>query len=244
MREQVERLERDLEALAQTTVFPATPDIAGAVRGRLADTRPRLALPRWAPAGIALAVLVFVVAVAASAAPAREAVADFFDRINIFETDAVPPDLPTEIQGVPVTLDEAGDRVGRTLALPHEPGGAALAPVKVLLQEYPQMNLKVVALFFEPEGGTPFVLFETNGGVGKGLGPGAVSEPVSGLGGEAYWLEGLRIVQLYDPAGNFVREAIRTTKANTLLWDGGNGVGRIEGDLTQEEAVRIAQSVH
>jgi hypothetical protein len=79
--------------------------------------------------------------------------------------------------------------------------------------------------------------------VGKGLSVGATAEPVAGLGdGEAFWLEGLRIVQLYDAEGNFLQESQRRTESNTLVWMQDGLVLRLEGELTREEAIEIARS--
>jgi hypothetical protein len=78
--------------------------------------------------------------------------------------------------------------------------------------------------------------------VGKGLFPDASAEPVDEPPG-AYWVEGLRIVELEDESGLLIERSRRVTGANTLVWAQGQHIYRIEGDLTREEAVAIAQSV-
>ena len=88
-----------------------------------------------------------------------------------------------------------------------------------------------------------FALFQTEGGLGKGLPFGAESEPVAGLGEQAYWLEGLRIVEYYDEHGGLIQESRRATDANTLIWSEGGFVFRVEGDLSQELAICVAQSL-
>jgi hypothetical protein len=98
-------------------------------------------------------------------------------------------------------------------------------------------------MFFDPSDTAPYVLFQTNAYAGKGLGPGAEARPVSGLGQGAYWLEGLRVVQLYDSDGNFIREGQRRTDDNTLIWNRDEFVYRIEGDLSEAEAIEIATSL-
>ncbi len=40
-----------------------------------------------------------------------------------------------------------------------------------------------------------------------------------------------------------IQESVRATDVNTLLWDEDGRVFRIEGDLTLEEARKIAQSL-
>jgi len=240
-----EALEQELERLARAMVYPATPELARTVRLRLerGARTAAAAAPRWRLAAVALAAgmvaLAFVISVAA---PAREAVADFLERIRIFQVEEAPAGLPTDISGTPVSLEEAGARLGFPLKLPTYPEGVKSSLRRVLYQEFEPVELRAAVLFFEPAEGAPFVLFETNAAVGKGLGPGAEAEAVPELG-EAYWLEGLRIVQYYDPQGNFVRESQRQTEANTLVWAEEGLVFRLEGELSQEEAVRIARSL-
>jgi hypothetical protein len=177
-------------------------------------------------------------------APGREAVADFFDRIRIFREEepaagvtATP--LPTEIIGVPASLLEAEAKLGFAPKQPSYPEGIRLE--RALLQQFP--GLVAIALFYEDPSGVRFVLFETTGNVGKGLAPGATASPVAGLGGEAYWLEGPRTVVYYNARGERIESSQRKTKANTLIWDEGGRVFRLEGDLSPEEALRIAQSL-
>ncbi len=250
MMDDMEWLDQELHLLAQTIAYPATPSLAQAVRRRLESegARPVARRPwavptgRQALAGLAAAMAVVAVALALGlSAPARDAVADFFDRINIFRTEEPPAGLPTDITGTPVTLTEVEARLGFPLKLPTYPKGIESSLTEVLLQEF--ADVKAAVLVFEHPTGLSFALFQTNAGVGKGLAPGAQAEPVAGLGSKAYWLRGLRIVQYYDPEGNVIQESLRQTEASTLIWDARGVVFRLEGDLSQEEAVRIAQSL-
>lgn len=258
IRENAGWLDRELRALAEGLTYPPTPPLTAAVRRRLEaeGARPPARRPWALPAlGRALAgipaalffaaglgVLVLALALGLSA-PAREAVADFFDRLRIFQTEEPPAGLPRDITGTSVSLSEAEARLGFTVRLPTYPEGIESSLTKVLLQEFGESDLKAVVLLFDRPSGPRFALFETNAGVGKGLAPGAAAEPVAGLPGEAYWLEGLRIVQLYDEEGNVIQQSLRQTDANTLIWDAGGFVYRLEGDLSRDEAVRIAQSL-
>lgn len=254
MADEMASLERELERLAQAVVYPPAPPLAAAVRRRLAEAPERGPRPwvlpagRRARAGLALAAVVAALAVSLGLwAPGREAVADFFDRIRIFRTEespggepgVTPTPLPTEIAGVSVSPAEAEERLGFALRQPSYPEGVRLQ--RALLQEFP--GFRAVALFYEGPSGLRFVLFETNGIVGKGLAPGAAASPVAGLGGEAYWLEGRRTIAYYNPQGELIESSQRTTEANTLIWDAGGYVFRLEGDLSQEEALRIALSL-
>ncbi len=248
MQEQIDRLERDITLLSRAIAFPETPSLGSRVRSRIeAERRLRAPAPFWqlgltavAGAAVALAFLVGVVS------PARDALADFFHRINIFETAEVPSDLTREISGTQVSLDEAEKRLGLPLLLPSQ--AATTEPDRVLIQDF--RTVKAAVLFYRHSDGTPYALFETNAPVGKGIpiaGKGVLSssqvQSVRNLGEEAYWLTGLRIVQYYDPSGAVIRDSVRATEANTLLWSANGRVFRIEGNFTQPQAIAIAKSL-
>jgi hypothetical protein len=241
-------MEAQLMALAEAMPYPQTPDLAAGFWRRLeASNRGREIAPAWSLAGVALAAVVVVAAaVIGTLAPAREAAADLFDRINIFAAEETEfTDVTREISGVEVSLGEAEERLGLPIALPTAPAGAKDAITRVVFQEFetegPPRGIAYV--FFEPPEGIPFVLAATNAPVGKGLAPDASAERVDELPGEAYWLQGLRIVEIEDAAGRPIRESRRATDANTLLWEQDGYVYRIEGDLDREEAMAIALSV-
>ena len=245
MQGEMERLENDIALLGRALVFPETPSLAARVRVRIESRRIlREAAPRWqlALTGVAAAAVALAF-VASVLSPARDAVADLFDRINIFETEEVPQDLTREITGTELSFEEVQAAVGFPLLLPD---GAS--PDRVLLQDFGQV--KAAVLFYRHDNGAPYALFETNSQVGKGLGIGkgitdpGQAQPVSGVGGEAYWLTGLRIVQYYDVDGAVLQGSVRATDVNTLLWNENGRVFRIEGDLTKDEAIAIADSLH
>jgi hypothetical protein len=257
MQQEIDRLERDISLLSRAIAFPEAPSLATRVRSRIeAERKLRAPAPSWQLALTAIAAAAVALAfVAGVLAPARDAVADLFDRINIFETAEVPKDVTREITGTPVTVEEAEARLRLPLLLPGGPvsielpgGPFSVVPDRVLFQEYGPV--KVAVLFFRHSDGTPYALFETNAPVGKGLpiaGKGVLSslqaQPVRGLGDEAYWLTGLRIVQYYDPSGAVIRDSVRATEANTLLWSANGRVFRIEGNLTQDQAIAVARSL-
>jgi hypothetical protein len=238
-------LENDIALLGRAFAFPQTPSLAARVRSGIeASPVHREPAPRWqiALTGLAAAAVVLAL-VAGVVAPARNAVADLFDRINIFEVDEVPLDTTRDIAGTQLSREQAEVELGFQLLLPD---GAR--PNRVLLQDFGQA--KAAVLFYRHEDGPPYALFETDTRVGKGLsvGKGVVesgqAQPVSGVGDEAYWLTGLRIVQYYDLDGAVLQDSVRATDVNTLLWDEGGRVFRIEGNLTQEEAIAVALSLH
>jgi Domain of unknown function (DUF4367) len=244
MQGEMERLENDIALLGRAIVFPETPSLASRVRSQIErETAIRAPAPSWQLALTAVAAAAVALAfVAGVLAPARDAVADIFDRINIFETDEVPQDLTRDITGTELSFDEVQAAVGFPLLLPD---GAS--PDRVLLQDFGQV--KAAVLFYRHDNGAPYALFETNSQVGKGLGIGkgitdpGQAQPVSGLAGEAYWLTGLRIVQYYDVDGAVLQGSVRATDLNTLLWNENGRVFRIEGDLPKEDAIAIADSL-
>ena len=247
MPDDFELLERELERLSRAVSYPPTPSLAASVRQRL-ETPAKTAAPwprGWALVGVAVAAAVALALVLGVWAPGREAVADFFDRLRIFQTEESPEGLPTEIGGTPVSPADAEERLGFALMHPAYPKGVQLQ--RTLLQEFEGFSAAV--LFYEHPTGLNFALFETAGAVGKGVPTGlegkllAGAEPVAELGDEAYWLEGLRIVEYYNEQGELIKESRRATDANTLLWDEDGFIFRLEGDLMQTEAVRIAQSL-
>jgi hypothetical protein len=240
----MERLENDIALLGRALLFPQTPSLAVRVRLRTeAQSAPREAAPRWqlALTGAAVA-FVALALITGTVAPARNAVADIFDRINIFEVDEIPPDTTRDITGTELTLEQAEAAIGLPLLLPD-----ASHPDRVVLQDFGPV--KAAVLFYRHDDGTPYALFETNTEVGKGLSAGkgvlqaGQAQPAFGLGEEAFWLTGLRLVQYYDTDGAVLQDSVRATDANTLLWSEDGRIFRIEGNLTQAEALEIARSL-
>ncbi|MEX0683820.1 MAG: DUF4367 domain-containing protein [Dehalococcoidia bacterium] len=242
-------METDLMALAQALPYPPTPDLAAGFWSRLqAERETRAAAPAWSLAAVAMATVVVAVSVVAgTVAPARDAAAELFDRINIFEADEDAFEGVTQdIVGEDVTLEEAEIRMGRGIDLPKYPAGIEDAITRVVFQHISgpgSAEYDIAHVFFEPEGSPPFVLFATDASTGKGLAPGAGAERLTGFEGEAYWLHGRRLAFIYDNAGNVIRETQRVTEANTVIWVHEGHTYRIEGELDREEAIKIAQSV-
>ena len=250
MTDETATMERELERLARAVTYPPAPLLAAEVRRRLAEAperRPRywvLPQARWALAAAGATALVLALVLGAWA-PGREAVADFFDRIRIFRTEESPAGLPKDIVGTPVAEAELERKVGFALRRPAYPAGLELRDV--LLQEFG--NFRAAVLFYGRPGEPGFALFETVGAVGKGLPvepgltPAAGATPVAGLGQEAFWLVGLRIVQYYDESGGLIERSQRATDTNTLVWTEDGLLFRLEGALSLDEALRIARSL-
>ena len=67
--------------------------------------------------------------------------------------------------------------------------------------------------------------------------------PVTVNGGRGYWIDGESHVFFYrDASGNVHSESVRLA-GNVLVWEQGGLIVRLEGDISLEEALRIAESV-
>ena len=77
----------------------------------------------------------------------------------------------------------------------------------------------------------------------KGVPPGSSVEPVMVNGVQGYWIVGgMRAFAYTDANGVFQYEDVRSA-GNTLLWEQGGIVYRLESSLSKDAAVRIAASV-
>lgn len=237
-----EFLENQLMTTSRAIPYPPTPDLASGFWGRLTTSGVRQpASDRLRVAGFVTMGAMAVLAVAiALISPARDAAADLFSRINIFETDRSTEGLPTVIPGDETTLEQAETALGARIL---QPSDESFQMEQVLLQNYGSGS--VVAVLFYRSDDANFALFASNTFAGKGIPLGGIVdvEPVTGLGNEAYWLEGRRIVQSLQPNGDVITGAERVTDANALIWEQDGYVYRIEGDLEKDQAIEIAKSL-
>ncbi len=236
----IEQLEQQLLTAGSAIRFPETPDLAASFWRELSEKPAPRTWPRqvWgAAAGLAaaLAVVLFV-----STGPVGDAAADLVDRINFFETDQSTVGLPTDTPGEEVTFAEAQTAIGKPILQPTEPEGLVLE--KVLLQGYG--DVQVAALFYRADD-VAFVLFASNAFVGKGIPTESLAsvEEVDGLGKQAFWITGERIVYSVRANGSLVIGSERVTDTNALLWEQGDDLYRIESDLEREEAIAIAHGL-
>jgi hypothetical protein len=114
----VAELERDLLDLGRRLDWPATPDVAAAVRPRLGE-RPGL---RLRPLALALVVLAVAVIAALAVPQARTSILRFFhiEGVTVERVDRLPPTRPLgrlEL-GAPVSPAEAERRLGTKVLLP------------------------------------------------------------------------------------------------------------------------------
>jgi hypothetical protein len=266
-------LERALADLGAALEFPPTPDLAAAVATRLTGavdsrrqrTSPSARLPRrhrWrrlAVAGMVAALLAAAVLVASPGT--REAVAR---RLGLRGVDirlgGEPPPTATTVRpgarldlglGERVTLEEAGRRVAFPLLVPGAAGFQR--PDAVFVGPVPEGGR--VDLVYRARPGLPaspstdagllitqFLGQPTADFIKKVTGAGLVEQVT--VGGEpGYWFSGEPHFFTYrDANGNFTEERTRLA-GNTLIWQRGKLTLRLEGELSKQQAIRIAESM-
>jgi hypothetical protein len=241
--------ERDVLArLAAEATYPATPSMRGSVLAAIsAEPRRRVDPSRASRLVFASVGAAFVAAAVLLALPGpRGAVADFFgirgSRIVILPTPApgvTPTPLPTPAGirwfATPTSLEAAQSASGFTPALPPSQG----APSGVYLVDY--ASPPVVVLEY-----ARFDLWEsqTQGFFVKGVPPDIAVHDRTVKGQPATWIgEGEHVVVFEDATGQRVVASVRTVERSTLIWSSGPTFYRLETDLTEEEAVTLAESL-
>src|SRR4051794_7914624 len=109
-------LEQQLQALAAELEWPATPDLAAAVRPRLEPRRQ----PPWRAIAIALAVLALAVAAALAVPSARSAILRFLgiEGVTVLRVEQLPSTAPLGTLGEQTSMAAARRRVGFRPLLP------------------------------------------------------------------------------------------------------------------------------
>jgi hypothetical protein len=236
-------LEGNLVALGAELEFPPTPDLARAVSARVKDRRMRFALR---PVLVAAAVALVVALATALAIPsARSAILRFFHLrgVKIERVGSLPrvPGGAALQLGERVSLEEAESRVDFDIVLPK----LDRQPRFVYLQATEPAGGEV-SLVFRSDRGRRVLLTEFRGRsqpfIHKSVGPRTRLEPVEVKGGRGFWLEGARHVVSVDIAGQPFDERVRLA-GNVLVWQR-NGLSlRLEGPLSEDDALQIARSV-
>jgi len=226
-------LDLALRELGRSVEFPPTPDLVSAVRGRLGERR------SWRrPVAIALTLLVVSLGAALAVPAARTALLDWLGirGARIVRVDKLPPVPATGNLdlGRPVELAEAR-RLAPWLLVPADapdrayfstaiPGGkvnllwGTPTSVRLLLTEFRAQETFIEKLL-EPE---------------------AEAKPVE-VGDRGVWLEAPHVFAFRDGDGVFREETARLA-GKTLLWEQGDVMLRLEGELSKDEALRIARS--
>jgi hypothetical protein len=243
-------LELALADLGRHVEFPPTPDLAPRVRERLAErpeSRPGLTRRR----GLALAFALLAVAVAAVLAvpQTRAAILEFFhlrgvtiEQVGELPTVPLQRDFNKLFLGEKVSLDEARDRADFEIVVPEALGD----PDGVYFQETPPGGMVSLvygtpehprALFTQFRGSVEEVIF-------KKTAAGTQIDSVRVRGEPGYFLSGNpHEFSYFDTRGEYRQEIVRLA-GNTLLWERGPLTLRLEADINEEEALKIARSVH
>jgi hypothetical protein len=262
-------LDVDLVELGGRLDYPAPgPDLVLAVGHRLRSAEVRepatlrpLFRPAWQRVAIAVAAMVAVLTGVLTVSPgAREAVARWLG-LRGARLEVVPtlPSAPARPLGEGLFL-------GRRLSLA---GAGRSVPYDILVPTLPELGSPdevyfearvgdgIVSLVYRSRPGIPPAA-ETGAALlvtqfrarideelieKKLLGTGTDIEFVTVDGGDGYWLEGRpHVLYFQDPDGVRLEQSVRLA-GNVLLWERGDLTLRIEGDITREQAIRIAESM-
>jgi hypothetical protein len=208
--------------------WPETPTLRPELEPRRSWRRPLV---------LALAVVALAVAIAFAVPPARSAILRFFHLrgVTIERVGTLPNATAQSLEaglGPERSLNDAARVAGFTPVLP---------PGVDVRRAYARLG--VIAI---PLGGGRLLteLSFTDLGVSKKFAGSATKiEPVLVNGHDGIWLEGGAHVLVYlGPDGVPIAKTLRLA-GNTLVWQLGARVYRIEGPLTQEQALRIAESI-
>jgi hypothetical protein len=233
-------LEYRLEQLGRQLDFPESPDVAPRVSRRLAEPAPRRFQHRRALV-VALAALIVAVAAVMAVPPARSAILDW---LGIGSAEIRIVDELPEVETV--TLD-LGERV--SLERAHELAPGLLEPHlddlgepdAVFVQEL-QVGTPVTYVWGELD--RPRLLltqvrgrfyFEKLVHAGDGV----VLTRVNGA--DAAWIKGAHVI--YYESGRTGGTLPSRLARSTLVWTRGPITARLEGDLSQREAERIARTL-
>lgn len=258
-------LERELRELGKRLEYPPAPDVSDRVVGRIRSGAASTGGRRWGlpaspwrrAAAVTLVVVLAVASVLGISPQARTAAAEWLGLggIKITFLPSTPKVEPVGADlklGKGVSLAEARERVPYRILVPalpklgepdavyvgEPPPGGQVSLVYRARPGLPRAaETDVAVLLTEFRGNTRRVYFD------KMLGPGTKLEAVNIDGGRGYWIEGAPHVFVYEDANeNIQQEKIRLA-ANTLIWEQGELTLRLEGELSKEEASRIAESV-
>ena len=255
-------LENQLTALAEFIDWPAV-EVRLPIHGEAAGVARRrgrsLWQSRWA---LAAAAVIVLVATLLAYTPTRDAIAGWLNLHTIIHR-AQNPLTPSPLTSGPVgerlglgtrtTLDGAQRQVGWSIVIPSFLG----APNEVYVKVAPsgpsggEVTLVYVSRTdIRPTGitGVSVLVTEARGQVneqyfGKVLGPDVTIEQVSVNGHAGWWISGKpHDFAFTDAQGNFYAESLRLA-TNTLIFDDGGTLVRIEGDMTRTQAIEIARSL-
>jgi len=223
-------LEQALVRLGGELEFPATPDLAAVISGRL-EPRSRDRRRRRVLVLVSVAAAL-ALAVAFAVPPARTAILHLFGvgGVTVVRVDALPPAQERPL-GAAIGSPASSKRIEGDLGFRF-----LLPPTKHAPQLY-ETSFTAAALLATPQ---PVLLTELrsegDGLLKKLAGTGTRVESVLVNGDPGIWLSG-RAHVFIDPA------APPRLAGNVLVWQHGDVTLRLEGKLTKAEALRLARSI-
>ena len=253
-------LEHALRALGRELAYPATPEIAPAVRGRLRDQpQPRrFSAPRTVVVAFAAALLAATAAVAAVPA-VRHTVLDWLGLRSV-RIERVPTQPTAPRSGAP----RVGLNLGRRTTMS---GARAWVRFPILRPRLAGLGDPQVYVSSSPPGGRVTLLYTARPGlplaVGSGvgmlitefrgdqpaafiektLGPDTTAEQLHLRGEPAVWISGQPHVVVFRDAHGTIREDTLRLAGNTLLWRRSAVLLRIEAHISKAATLRIARSM-
>lgn len=244
-------------------VYPDTPDIAAAVATRLAgEKKSRPPLPKTRLALAAVMGMSILALVLISSPGARAAIIEFFQigavRIWLVEPTLTPErtreaplsgQIPTQEPLASVldlsgetTLDEAQKRVGFPLRLPSYPPDLG-APQHVFVQRTNRPLVVLVWTYVDDPERVRMVMYQIGPDTGIEKGGPMVLRETTVHGRPAAWISGIH----YLETASRVWGHVRAIGQDVLLWseevDEQEITYRLETDLSEAEAVRVAESL-
>jgi len=231
-------LELRLVSLGAAVDYPPTPDLASAVERSLAPQAPRRSRAR--PLALGFAILLAVVAGVLAFSPgARSAFLELFrlQGATVTRFEALPEvELIDFDLGEHVTREEAERRVGFELVDLGEPDAIHLRAGRV------------VSLVYGPSERPRLVLSQFRGAVWDGfhkkaVGTGTTIENVTVRGEPGLFVSGDEHYVMFIDGDGLVNDERTALAGNTLLWNRGPLLLRLEADVPREEALELAESV-
>jgi hypothetical protein len=249
-------LERELRALP--VEWPETPDLAGAILPRLEPAAARPLRPAWRPrrGRLVAAVVALLLGAVAAVEPARSAVLELLGLRSVKIERREPAPTTTGPSGQALGFGRAVTQAEaeRLVTFPVHPPAALGRPDGVFFARNPPRR-GAVSYAYRPRDGIPEsartgfgvlvteIAPSTRPFVEKTIGPDARLERFRVGGDPAYFISGApHGVGYLEPPENFYVEEQRLA-GNTLLVERDDLLIRVEGDISRERAVGIAQSV-
>ena len=242
----VTELEKRVRQQAAEFAFPPTPDVAAGVRETLAEKRPAVRPSlRWASAVVVL--ILACLAVLAAVPPARAALLRML-RIGAMEINLQQEpllDAATVQEQQPVSIADLGEEIsmeqaGELITLRDPSAPPPLGEPDFIYGQNLLYREPVVSFLWMATDERPQVLLTQiqvpSFGVKWAISEQAIETAVNGR--TAFWIEGPHLFSLDDMS----LERQRVINNNVLIWAEGDATFRLEGELTLEEALAIAQS--